>query len=228
MERTNDKSSASRHRILLLPALCVLVILLVVVITLFYNEKFVIQHYLNSEIGVTLSAPHNWGIEYIERNGEIFLTAETGFFHIERTYIDIWPHACSETFQILMGNPNEDSIEVVNRDIDRIQLFYDDALEILEEPKKIIENDHEITKAVIAVPINSNEDYENEIRVDDPLMEYRTREIYLIKEANGDSFIVYFFPGKIDEINHQAREIILDIHRNCADMEYFKDHKPEE
>ena len=115
------------------------------------SPKQVTQLYENSEYGVKLEKPNNWMLEFIERNGSIILVPQRRIWEKNSTMIEIFSVICNDNQDLIM-----DSVEILEKDIDRISKLYDlESVTVVQEPKKVKIGDDEDTTAVIAIPTTS-------------------------------------------------------------------------
>jgi hypothetical protein len=101
--------------------------------------------YENPEFGISLEKPGNWGLEFIECNGEIVLEGEKGVWHKDSARIEIDGYACVPEPTWFPG-PDE----ALAAHIERIGSLYSlDSVTIVQEPSTAETGDKEITTAII-------------------------------------------------------------------------------
>ena len=170
-----------------------------------------------SEASITLEKPVNWDIVYSERNGTIYLEAANGFGDKNTTRIQIHSSACRnhpENFK----EPFNNSVEEVEWNIQRIQLFYDQTpITLIQEPFVEKTGDYEVTKAIIDLPeVPMEEDSDRISTRKDNLKPSQTVHLFQISDGDGNSAMAYIYQSNSDELNAQAQDIVDSIRFDCS------------
>lgn len=164
--------------------------------------------YENSEFGISLEKPGNWGLEFYERNRSIVLEAEKGIWNKDSVLIVIQGIAVSSL--------HYDSKQELEANIDRIRILYNlDSVTIIQEPTIIKDEAYEVATATILIPTMSipEDSTANQVGVQEPDV-FQTVDIHAIR-CPGNFAIIYVYKGNSEQLNAEAEAIVAGIELTC-------------